>query len=71
MEYNSIRGKYLRDYSNKYTWNILHSYVDSHSQRLIYEYTGDGLQYITRLTLSDKRSYNRLFQKVVNKGGES
>ena len=48
MDYPSIRGEYSPDYSEKATWNLLHSYIDANSQRLIDEYPGDGVQAITR-----------------------
>ena len=39
IEYTSIRGEYLPDHATKATWNRLHTYIDSYSQRLIDEYT--------------------------------
>ena len=78
IEYPSIRGDYLIDHANKSTWNLLNTYIYAHSQILIYEYWGYGLQVITRLqsqcanmNLSDKISYNRLSQQVLHKLGES
>ena len=34
------------DYAKNSTWNLLHVYIYAHSQRLIDEYIGDGVQYI-------------------------
>ena len=77
MEYPSIRGENLPDYANKDTCNLLHVYIDAHNQGSIYKYTGDGLQAITilkyqneKMTFSEKIRHNRLFQKVLHKGGE-
>ena len=38
-----MRGEEIPDYANKYTWNILHSNIDSHRQQLIPDYPGGGL----------------------------
>ena len=77
IDYQSIRREDLPDYSKKATWNLLHTYIDAHSQRSIDEYLGYGVQAISRLkyqcanmTLSGKMRYNRLFQQVLSKGGE-
>ena len=78
MDYSSIRGGNLPDYSKQATCNLSHACIDANRQTLIYKYTGDGLQAIMILqpqcenkTFSEKISYNRLFQKVVHKEGES
>ena len=56
----------------------MHSYIDVHSQRLIDECPGDGVQAIpilqsqcANMTFADQIIYNRMFQQVVHKGGES
>ena len=46
MDYTSISTKALPDYAKKDTWNLLHAYLDAHSQILIDEYPGDGVQAI-------------------------
>ena len=46
MEYTSIRGENLPYYYKQATWNLLHAYIDVHTQRLIDEYPGYGLQAI-------------------------
>ena len=78
MDYTSIRGEYLPDYTKNVTWNLLHAYMDEHSQRFIYEYPGDGVQTITifqyqcaNMIFSDQSRYDRLFKKGIHKGGES
>ena len=35
MEYTSIRGGYLQDCDKNATWDILHAYIDAHSQILL------------------------------------
>ena len=52
--------------------------IDVHSRRLIDELPGDGVKCISKLqphfanmTFADKIRYDRIFQKVTNKGGES
>ena len=42
-EYPSVRGEDLPDYCKKATWNIFHTYIDTLSHILIYEYTGYGV----------------------------
>ena len=49
MEYPFIRGEYLPDYAKKATWNLLHTYIDVHSQRSIDEYPKYGVQSISRM----------------------
>ena len=34
-DYQSIRDEYLPDYYKEATWNLLHTYIDEHSQRFI------------------------------------
>ena len=36
MDYPSIRGEELLDYSKKSAWNPLNAYIDARSQRLHY-----------------------------------
>ena len=78
MNYTFIREEDFPDYAKKATCNLLHTYIDAHSKILIYEYIGDGVQAISRMqsqcanmNFSDQSRYNRLFQKVIHKGGES
>ena len=49
MEYPSIRGEELTDYSKKAIWNLLHAYIDKLSQILFDECPGDRLQAISML----------------------
>ena len=78
IDYPSIRGEELPDYARKATWNLLDAYIDAHSQILIDEFTGDGVQDISifqsqcaKMTFIDQCRYNKLFQKALHKGGES
>ena len=78
MNYTSIRGEYFPDHANNATWNLFHTYIYVHRQRLIDNYPWDGLHAITilqsqceNMTFSEKSRPNRLFQQVVQIGGES
>ena len=58
--------------------NLLHANIDVHSRRLIAEFSIDGIKCIEKLqshcanmTFSDKSRYDRTFQQVTHKGGES
>ena len=77
MDSLSIRGEVLPDDAKNTTWKILHAYIYAHSQRLIDEYPGDGVQAITRFQSQcenmnfAKQIRYKVFQKVIHKGGES
>ena len=78
MNYPSIRGEALPDHAKNPTWKLLHACMDEHSQRLIEDYTVYVLQATTilqsqcaNMNFSDQIRYNRLFQQVIHKGGES
>ena len=58
MVYPSIIGRYFTGYYKRVTWNLLHAYIDSHSQRSIDEYPVDVLQAIT---ISQSRCANMTF----------
>ena len=49
MDYQSTREEDLPEYDKEATWNLLHAYIDAHSQLLIDVYPGDGVQAISRL----------------------
>ena len=44
MDYPYTKGEDFTDYTKNDTWNLLHAYIDAHTQRLIYEYPGYGSQ---------------------------
>ena len=57
--------------------NLLHANIDIHSIKLIYELPGDGVKCISKLqshcanmTFDEKSRHDRLFQKVMHKGGD-
>ena len=56
----------------------MYSNIDVHSRRLIAEFPGHGMKCIEKLqsncanmTFADKNRYDRIFQKVTHKEGES
>ena len=58
--------------------NLLHANSDVHSRRLIAEFPEDGIKCMEKLqshcanmTFADKSRYDRTFQQVTHKGGES
>ena len=74
----SIKREYLPGYAKKATWNLLHAYIDAHIQIFVDGYPGDKVQDISRfqyqcpnITFSDQIRYNRMFQKVIQKSGDS
>ena len=76
--YPYIGGEDIPNYSKRATWILLNAYIDVISQRLIDEYPGNGVQAIKILhypcantTFYDQSIYNRLFQKLIDKEGES
>ena len=78
MNYPSTRGEEIPDYDKKFTWNLLREYIDAHSQILVDECPGDLVQSISivqpqcaNMTFADQSRYNRMFQQLVHKGGES
>ena len=68
MDYTSTREEELPYCDKKFTWKILYSYIDVHSQILIDKCTGDGVRSISifqyqcaNMTFSNQIMYNRLF----------
>ena len=58
--------------------DIIHADIYFHSIRLISEFPGDGVKLISNILshfanmkFSDRSIYNRIFQLVIDKGGES
>ena len=73
-DYPSIREEDFPDYAKDVTWNLLHAYIDRHSQILLYEYRGFGVKNITLLqyqctnmTFSEQIRYHIIFQQVTHK----
>ena len=70
MEYPSIRGEDILDCARNDTWNLLHIYIDSNGQKLIYQYPVYGVKSISRLqsqfknmTFSEKADIIDCFRK--------
>ena len=77
IDYPKIGEEDIKYYVKKEIENLLHANIDVHSRRLIAEFPGDGVKYISKLqshfpkmTFSDKSRYDRLFHKVTSKGGD-
>ena len=78
LDYPEIGGENIKYFAKKAVWNILHANIDVHSRRLIDEFPVDGMKFIeniqlhcSHMTFSDKSRYDRIFQQVTHKGGES
>ena len=68
----------LRIIQKKAIKNLFYANIDVHSRRLIAELPKDGIKCLERLqshcanmTFDDKSRYDRTFQQVTHKGGES
>ena len=66
------------DYAKQDIRNLLHANSDVHSRRFIAEFPKDGIKcheklqsHCAYMTFSDKSRYDRTFQQVTHKGGES
>ena len=79
LEFPNIGGDdIIENYAKKAIRNLLHANIDIHSRRLISEFPKDGIKCIGKLQshfenmiFSDKSRYDRIFQQVTHKGGES
>ena len=78
LYYPKIVGDNVKDDEKLDIRNILHANSDVHSRRLISEFPKYGIKCIEKLqshcanmNFSDKSGYDRTFQKVTHKGGES
>ena len=79
LDYPKIGGDdVIEDYAKKDIRNLLHANIDVHSRSLIAEFPKDGIKCIEKLqshcanmTFADKSRYDRNFQQVTHKGGES
>ena len=68
----------IEDDSKKAIRNLSHENIDVHSRRLIAEFPRDGIKCIEKLqshcanmTFADRSRYDRTFQQITHKGGES
>ena len=79
LDYPKIGGDdVIEDYAKKTIRNLLHSSIDAHRRILIAEFPKDGIKCFEKLqshcanmTSADKSIYDRTFQQVTHKGGES
>ena len=78
LDYPKIGEDDIEDYAKKSIGNILHANMDVHSRRLIAEFPMDGIKCIEKLqshcanmNFAEKIRYDRTFQQVTHKGGES
>ena len=79
LDYPKIGGDdFIKDYAKKAIRNLFHANIDVHSRILIAEFPKDGIKCIEKLqphcanmTFADKSIYDRTFQQVTHKGGES
>ena len=74
----TILRKNVKYYAKHSTRNLLHANSCVHSRRLIAEFPTDGIKCLEKLkshfanmTFADKSRYDRTFQQVTHKGGES
>ena len=77
MDYLSIRGEEIPYHAKKGHMELFSAYIDAHSQISIDECPGDGVQAIpilqsqcSNIIFSGQSKYNRLFHKVIHKGGK-
>ena len=73
-----MEGDKIKDYAKIAIRNLLHANSCVHSRRFIAEFSDDGIKCIQKLqshcanmTFADKFRYDRTFQQVTHKGGES
>ena len=78
LNYPKIGAVGVKDYAKQAIRNLLHANSDVRSRRLIAEFPKDGIKCLEKLqshcanmTFSNKSRYDRTFQQVTHKGGES
>ena len=78
LDYPKIGGDDVKDYAKHAIINLSNDNSDLHSRRLIAEFPKDGIKYLEKfqshyanMTFVDKSRYDRTFQQVTYKGGES
>ena len=77
-DYPKVEGGNIKDYAKMAIRKILHANICVHSRRLIAEFPDYGMRCIEKLqshcanmTFADKSRYDRTFQQVTHKEGES
>ena len=79
LDYPKIGGDDgIEDYAKKAIKNLLYANIDVHRRRLIAEFPKYGIKCMEKLQshcanmiFADKSRYDRTFQQVTHKGGES
>ena len=73
-----LEGENIKVYAKMAIRNLIHANSCPHSRILIVEFTEDGIKCIPKLqshcanmTFADKSRFDRTFQQVTHKGGES
>ena len=76
--YPKMEGENVKDYAKMSIRNLLHANSCVHIRRLIAEFPEYGIKCMEKLqshcanmTFADKSRYDRNFQQVTHKGGES
>ena len=77
-DYPKLEGGNIKDYAKQSIRNFLHANSDEHIRRLIAEFPEDGIKCLEKLqshcanmTFADRSRYDRTFQQVTHKVGES
>ena len=77
-DYPKMEGGNVKDYTKQAIRNLLHANSCVHSRRLIAEFPEDGIKCMEKLqsqcanmNFADKSRYDRTFQQVTHKVGES
>ena len=78
LNYSKIGGDNVKDYVKQSIRNLLHANSDVHRRRLIAEFPKYGIKCLEKMqshcanmAFADKSRYDRTFQQVTHKGGES
>ena len=78
LDYPKIGRENIKEYAKRSIRNILHANIDVHSRRIIAELPGNAIKcieklqsYCANMTFCDQSRYDRIFQQVTHKGGES
>ena len=78
IDYPKKVGDDVKDYAKQAIINLLHANIDIYIRRLIADLLKDGIKCIEKLqshcanmNFADKSRYDRTFQQVTHKGGES
>ena len=79
LDYPKIGGDgVIEDYAKNAIINLLHANIDVNSRRLIAEFPKNGIEcpeklksHCANMNFADKSRYDRTFQQVTHKGGES